>query len=254
MKKVIPQGAVIKSIREQSERCSTQKELAYAVGISERFLRQIENTNAAVTVQTLERLAKALGVHREQIAFSIGSPRLATTAENIFDTALKEMGEDHIVPRHDYDIASASTDAAPYYESACRSQDLSVEIMVDLNEETSAYAEELVAILTGLTRSVRGILNDVPATEAIAIQRRLRQLLVLLKGNDVWVYETDVYRRLPERYTVAPDDEPSTREFRQVIAFGPAGAYGETTMRVPIDHGQPFFLAGWNPTRKRAEA
>ena len=71
--------------------------------------------------------------------------------------------------------------------------------MVTLDDETSTYAEELVAILTSLTHGARGILNDVPAVDVIAIRRRIRQLLVLLKGNDVWVYETEVLRRLPER-------------------------------------------------------
>lgn len=254
MKKVIPQGAVIKRLREQLERGSTQKELAFSVGISDRQLRLIENANAAITVQTLDRLAKTLGVHRNQIAFAIDSPKLVPAAENVFDTVLKELGEDRIVPRHDYDLASASTDESYFYGHAHRSQDIAVEIMVPLNEETSAYAEELVAILTSLTHAARGILNEVATGDAITIRRRIRQLLVLLKGNDVWVYETEVLRRLPERYTVAPEDEPSTMEFRQVIAFGPPGEYGETTIRVPVDHGQPFFLAGWNLSTKHGEA
>jgi len=254
MKKVIPQGAVIKRLREQLERGSTQKELAFSVGISDRKLRLIENTNEAITVQTLNRLAKALGVRREHIAFATDGPKLVPAAANIFDTVLKELSEDRIVPRHDYDLASASTDECYFYDHARRSQDLTVEIMVPLNQETSGYAEELVAILTGLTYSGRCILKDVAATDAIPIRRRIRQLLVLLKGNDVWVYETEILRRLPERYTVAPDDEPSTMQFRQIIAFGPPGEYGETTIRVPVDHGQPFLLTGWTLTEKHGEA
>lgn len=250
MKKVIPQGAVIKSLRQQLERGSTQKELAYSANISERQLRLIENANAAITVQTLDLLAKALGVHRNLIA----RPKQVPASENVFDSVLKELSEDRTVPRYDYDLASASTDESHYYEHAYRSQDIAVEIMVPLDEETSEYAEELVALLTSLTHAGRGNLNGVPARDAITIRRRIRQLLVLLKGNDVWVYETEVLRRLPERYTVAPEDEPSTMEFRQVIAFGPPGEYGETTIRVPIDHGQPFFLAGWDLTKKDGEA
>jgi hypothetical protein len=30
------------------------------------------------------------------------------------------------------------------------------------------------------------------------------------------------------------------------VTLGPPGEYGETTMRVPIDHGQPFVLPAWS--------
>ena len=31
-------------------------------------------------------------------------------------------------------------------------------------------------------------------------------------------------------------------ESRLTVAFGPPGEYGETSMKVPVDHGQPFVL------------
>lgn len=102
--------------------------------------------------------------------------------------------------------------------------------------------EELLDSLTGLTRSAGSILDDLPIAEERVVHRRLRHLLALLKGNDVWVYEASYFRRLPERATVAPKDEPVTFESRLSIALGPPGEYGETTMRVPVDYGRPYNL------------
>ena len=84
MKKVIPDGARIKQLRTNSEKASTQKELAYEIRVSERTLRQIENQNAPVGVDVLDRIAKWFGVHRAQICKSIEatgpSPQPATSS------------------------------------------------------------------------------------------------------------------------------------------------------------------------------
>lgn len=74
----------------------------------------------------------------------------------------------------------------------------------------------------------------------------LRQLFVLLKGNDVWVYPGHHIRRLPERYTVAPEGEKPTFEMRLTVAFGPLGDYGELVRRVPVDNSQPYSLPAWD--------
>ena len=47
---------------------------------------------------------------------------------------------------------------------------------------------------------------------------------------------------LPHTYTVAPLDEPAEHQFRLYVAFGPPGEYGETSLRIPVGHGQPFVL------------
>jgi transcriptional regulator with XRE-family HTH domain len=70
MKKVVPNGKVVKALREQLERLSTQKEMANEIGVSVRMLRMIENENAPVAVSTTDRLAKALQVHRERLSSS----------------------------------------------------------------------------------------------------------------------------------------------------------------------------------------
>lgn len=254
MKKAVPQGAVVKALREQLERLSTQKEMANEIGVSVRKLRMIENENAPIAVLTAERLAKALNVHRERIVVSASTAEAAAEAGGRASCAALLDDEDRLIPRHDYDIASATTDEGHLYCEAARSHDLTCVIETKLDDETGAYAQELLDILGGLTWSKRSILEDIPPATEIALRRRLRQLIVLLKGNDVWIYQTSVLRRLPERYTVAEEGEPCTYQNRYVVALGPPGEYGETTMRVPIDHGQPFVLPAWSRFKKTLAA
>lgn len=246
MKKFTPNGAAIKHLRLELDRLSTQKEMANQVGVSIRMLRMIENENAPISTATVERLAKALGVHREQILFSTGAPTLIAKSDQpsqIFSSIFKD--EDKLIPRHDYAYASATIDEGRLYGEAERSHNIACLIETALTEETGAYAQELFDILGGLTWSKRDILTPIEPSEQIALRRRIRQLLVLLKGNDIWVYETSVIRRLPERYDLPPEDEPSSMQFQLVVALGPPGEYGETSMKVPIDHGQPFILPSW---------
>lgn len=254
MKKITPNGPVIKKLREHLERGATQKELAHTIGVSERQLRSIENCNAPISVATLDRLAKALGAHRDQIAYAIYAPKLVPSPGADLLAIVQELAEEKLVPRNDSDLAYATMDEATLYTSASRSHDLATHIEVQFTEETGAYAEELIELLSSLTWSQRNILVSVPPTEEIAARRRIRHLLVLLKGNDVWVYQTDIIRRLPERYTVAPPDEPAEHQFRLYVAFGPPGEYGETSLRIPVDHGQPFILPAWPSLKSRRRA
>lgn len=245
MKKVVPNGKVVKALREQLERLSTQKEMANEIGVSIRMLRLIENENAPIAVSTADRLAKALQVHRERIILVSDTLEVtpAKTMQEVVSALMDD--EDRLIPRNDYDIASATTDEGALYTEAARSHDVACLIQTTLDEETGAYAQELFDILGGLSWSQRDILVDIPPATEIAVRRRIRQLIVLLRGNDIWIYQTSVLRRLPERYTVAPADQPCSYQNRQVVALGPHGEYGETTMRVPIDHGQPFILPAW---------
>lgn len=253
MKKVVPDGGRIKELRINSERASTQKELAHEIRVSERRLRQIENKNAAIGVDVLDRLAKWFGVHREQLAWPTGATAVASwstvaappRAPDVFQDISADLGKDRIVPRHDYDLAYATTDEGVLFKEANRSHDVACSIDIALSDETAGYAQELFEILRSLTWEVRDCRFDIPATEEIAIRRRIKMLLVLLKGNDIWTYQTSFFRRLPERYEPLPAGEYPDLRSRLVVALGPPGEYGEESIRVPIDHGQPFFLRGW---------
>lgn len=249
MKKVIPNGEAIKHLRVDRERLSTQKELANAIAVSERMLRKIENENAPIAPVLLDRIAKILGVHWDSVAMC-RRPEMAVTANALVDPSI-DLDKEKLIPRHDWEYAQATSDDGALYREASNAHDLACIIEMPLDAETGAYAQELVDLLAGLTWSQRDIRIDIPASEQIATRRRIRELLVLLRGNDVWIYQTTVLRRLPERYDLPPPDEPATIEFRLTVAFGPPGEYGETSMKVHVDHGQPFVLPAWPALRER---
>ena len=215
-------------------------------GVSERTLRAIENKDAAMGVDVLDRLAKWFGVHREHSSSRATPPPCPALAwPDVFQDSVGDLAADRIVPRHDYELAYATTDEGALFKEASRSHDVACSIDVPLTDETAGHAQELFEILRSLMWEVRDCRFDIPATEEIAILRRIKMLLVLLKGNDIWTYQTSFFRRLPERYEPLPAGEYPDLRSRLVVALGPPGEYGEESIRVPIDHGQPFFLPGW---------
>jgi transcriptional regulator with XRE-family HTH domain len=246
MKKVTPKGDLIKDLREHLEKGSLQKEMAYAVGVSERFLRSIENSNASIPIATLDRIAAYLSVPRDHIAYAIDTPKLVPATNDTAQRLMGELFQDRVIPRFDDDIAYATMDEARLIQDAQHSEDLTVQIDVKFTDETSEYAEELIRLLTPLTWSKRDWLAQTNPADDIALSRRVRQLLILLKGNDVWVYYTQHTRHLPERFELPKEDETREMKFRVAIVFGPAGEYGEESIKVKVDNGQPYFLKGWN--------
>ncbi len=246
MKKVTPNGAMIKQLRLQLEKGSLQKEMEHAVNISVRKIRLIENENAAVTVPELERIAAYLNVPRDRIAYAIDTPKLVPAATDITNQLLADMFKDRVMPRFEKDRAYATMDEGKLIHDAQHSEDLTVQIDVQLNSETSEYAEELIRLLTKLTYSKRDWGSEQTPADEIALRRRVRQLLVLLKGNDVWFYYTHQMRHLPERFDLPSEDDPSELKFRVASVLGPPGEYGEESIDVNVDNGQPYFMKGWN--------
>lgn len=115
-------------------------------------------------------------------------------------------------------------------------------INVPLNVETEEYAQELIRILSTLSRSVRSILDKIEADEEIDLRRRVRQLLVLLKGNDILVYVETYFRDLPRSGMPGSQSSALPFENRTLVALAPAGEYGETTIRVSVNYGRPYVL------------
>jgi transcriptional regulator with XRE-family HTH domain len=251
MKKVAAKGADIKALRTRLEKLSTQKEMANEVGVSVRMLRKIENENARVSVSTASRLARALGVHREQIVCAdadeapISNGRTVVLELPDFHAAIAKQlasDEERLIPRHDFEYAKATKDETGLYKDAHDSHDVECVIEVRLSDSTSAYAQELLQVLGQQTWSRRDILTKIEPDAEIAIRRRIRDLIVLLRGNDVWIYTTVVHRILPERDTLAPEHEPREYRRRLVIALAPPAEYGEESLRIPVDNGQPFLV------------
>jgi transcriptional regulator with XRE-family HTH domain len=247
MKKVAVNGVRVKELRSQLERLATQKEMANEIGISVRKLRNLENKNASLAVPNFNRLARALGVNCDDIVLI---PKISKPIEKMLASSNLgrfTVGQDLFIPRFDEDSAAATWDEGRLFTEASSSQDVTCIIKVSLNEEVGGCAQELIDILVGLSWSHRNILASISPSQEISLRRRIKQLLVLLKGNDVWVYQTSVLRRLPERDTLPPNGEAHRHEYRLVVALGPPGEFGETTMMVPVDNGQPWLIPAGVP-------
>lgn len=250
MKRYRANGAHIKELRESRERAATQKEFAYEVQISERLLRQVENANAALKADVLERIAKALGVPWPAIVFSPDGPRPVPAPVNTIgseEPAAEEECATITAPRFDTDFARAVYDEATLFAEARDNHVVVSHIMTMLNSDTECYVDELLDVLESVTRGRRGSRAPIDGREELRLRRRLRELLVLLKGNDVWVYSTTHMKFFPESNIPADKRDWSKVQTQVIVAFGPPGEYGETTLKVPIDHGQPWI---YNRTAK----
>jgi transcriptional regulator with XRE-family HTH domain len=244
MKRYKANGAKIKSLRENREQHSTQKEFAYAIGISERRLRQIENSNGEITAAILYRMAEVLGVPHESVVFSIGRLQPVTIVEaNGLSTSVvrHRADEPRVVPRFDTAHPRAVSDEAALISDVSRCHIVVSHILTNLTKETEDYIEELLKILQLLTWNHRDPLKPPEGHEELAIRRRVRQLLVLLKGNEIWVYVDTHIKQFPETLTVQEKQDFNKKQWQLILAFGAPGEYGEVTVTVPIDHGQPWI-------------
>ncbi len=236
MRKIQLDGRKIKELRSSREHGSTQKEFSHEVRISERKLRAVENDLDAVTAQTADRIAGALKKPLQALLLAPAEPPVPSTQDQ---TVAPKTPRCEILPRFDETIASVVDDEAQMFDLAKGNRVVVSHVLTALTGETSAYAEELLAILKTLTWDVRGFDNPIEGAEEIAVRRRIRQLLVLLKGNDIWVYGDTHIKTLPGSFAVQPPGSRADYEMQAIIAFGPPGEYGEVSIRVPIDRGQP---------------
>jgi len=248
VKRYITNGTHIRNLREQRECRATQKEFSHEVRISERYLRQIETQNAEVPVDVIRRIAGALEVPWQAIVFSPDRPRPVPEVDT--PSPLSQAAKNYApvtMPRFDTYPASVVRDEAHLFKSAAHSHVIVSHVLTKLTPETSRYADELLELLEALTWQRRDVLTPISGREELRVCARLRELLVLLKGNDVWVYATDHQKYLPESYEVQVKRDSSKVQMQAIIAFGPAGEYGEESLQVPVDHGQPWI---YDPTAR----
>jgi transcriptional regulator with XRE-family HTH domain len=240
MRRIRIDGAKVKRLRQDRLRGSTQKELAHEIRISERKLRAVENSNAAIPADVAERLARALNMALAE--FLLAAEIVQPEPPPVPAVPCPLVPPREIIPRHDTTIASVVRDEAALFKMAHGYQVIVSHFLTPLTAETSACAEELLTILRSLTWPHRSPLEPMDGIEELAVRRRIRELLVLLKGNDVWVYADTNFKTLPESFDVQPKSSPRQYEMQVIVAFGPPGEYGETSLEVPIDHGQPIVL------------
>lgn len=238
MRRYRANGTHIKKLRLDSDKLATQKEFAHALGVSERKLRKIENENDLISRDIAERLGKLVSVPWQSLIFSAEGPQLVQNAA-AEAAGVQSPDQDLMhVPRYDDESATVVRDAGKLYDEARTSHAVISHIQTTLTSETEAYADKLLEILGSLGRQGCGVPLPLDGRDEIALRRRVRELLVLLKGNDVWVYATSHWKNLPESDTPI-SGPPTGHEFQLIIAFGPRGEYGEETVRVPVDNGHP---------------
>jgi DNA-binding XRE family transcriptional regulator len=261
MRKFQLDGKMIKQLRDARPHASTQKEFAHEIRVSERHLRASENEDAPVALDVAERIARALGKPFEHLLGSkdfehrLGSasnePRIPPNGVSSAEapdptmlgsqTLVPELRE--LLPRFDKTTARAMTDEASLVELVRQNWVLIPQVLTKLSAETSNYAEELISILGSLADDPRAEIRPCgDGAQQIALRRRVRELLVLLKGNDIWVYGADNMKRLPESNALQPADQGLDLEFQAIVAFGPPGEFGETSVDVSIDRGQPIKI------------
>ena len=242
MRRYKTNGAYIKQSRESRDVCSTQKELSHKAGISERYLRRIENENAEVPLEVCNRLAAALKVQLSQVIHP--DDRITQVPSELASTSSKlpqktEELKPTTWPRWDDIFLRATMDETHLFDEAYCCHEVISEVHISLTGDASRLVEELVTLLRKLSWSSRDILKEIDDIDKIKIRRRIRELLVLLKGNDIWVYESREFKWVPESNDVQPLEGRDMR-LQTVLVFGAPGEYGEDTIQIRYDNGQPM--------------
>jgi transcriptional regulator with XRE-family HTH domain len=234
-------GRRVKQLRENLDRGSTQKEFSHHARISERKLRSIENSGAPVAIDVAERIAHALGRPMHEFIAREDEPASPVPANGTAIQGPTPTPSTRIIPRFDTAYARVVRDEAELFTAAKGNRTVISHIVTRLTAETSAYAEEMLTMLRSLSWDARGTTEPIDGLEELGLRRRLRELLVLLKGNDVWVYVDEHMKLVPESFEVQPKSSPREWQPQTIIAFGQPGEYGEETIKVPIDNGQPWM-------------
>jgi len=132
-------------------------------------------------------------------------------------------------------------DCESLFESARKAQAILVEYQIELNEELAIYAEELVALSRESCRNEGWEYFDPETSRAKEIVARMRWLLVQLKGNDVLVFVCDHMKNFPESDEVV-EQRSLNWQFQAIIAFAPPQEWGEDSVDVNVDNGQPYII------------
>lgn len=142
------------------------------------------------------------------------------------------------IPRKDVAGARVVDDEGELFQRAVEQQRVIIQTKMKLTTATAGYVRAMVDILESIVGK-RNLSN----AEMLTVRDQLRELLVLLKGNDVWTYAETHYKRLPERWDIPETPDPYDAERQLIVAFGPPGEYGEFTIEVEVDNGQPCKIS-----------
>src|SRR6185437_172385 len=247
---LIPNGRRIKELRRKRERGSTQKELEFSTGISERALRRIENENRPTQIENLRRLAAELEVPLEDIVFAAsGQPRLVPTNGEIVRQRPSEHSEPEFIDIPRYSTASLMPmrKVQQLYQEVSYAQAIVPHLLVQANSERLALIEELLGLLKAIMVRHWSVLGPATPDEhdkadfpELSRQRRVSDLMVLLKGNDIRICANTHIKYYQPRETPWL---PEQKFFTQLqIAFASPVEYGGEDVSVPVDHGKDIRL------------
>jgi DNA-binding XRE family transcriptional regulator len=242
MNKIRVRSAEIGLRRKQHLTLSRQKTLAPALGISVRTLRKIEKENGAWDRHLIERVAHKLGARLDEIVFAADGPTLVSS-ENLQSTTIpiRRCVGQQLVPRFDKNGARLVRHSEGLFELARKAQVILVEYQVELNDELKNHAEELIDLVRECCRNGGWDYFDPATPRATEIVARIRRLLVQLKGNDVLVFVCDHIKNIPESDEVV-ERRSLNWQFQAIVAFAPPQEWGEDSVDVSVDNGQPFII------------
>jgi DNA-binding XRE family transcriptional regulator len=249
--KLTPQGHKIKALRERSETEYRQKTLAANAQISERELRRIENEDKVTRVEVLRRIARALNTSLEDITSC--SPHLATE----YGVAVKEDSKNiesaeatgfTSIPRFSTAYLSPVKGAQHLFDEVRQAQEIVPHIQIDTETELFELIEELLSLLKGVMQRKWASLGPLPSDEYdnldfpdVSRLKRVSEILVLLKGNDIRVVVDTHIKYYQDGDT--PWLEGQNWCTQLLIAFASAGEYVEDSVEVPVDHGKSIQLS-----------
>jgi transcriptional regulator with XRE-family HTH domain len=244
-----PRGQRIKQLRERRETEYRQKTIAAKARISVRTLRRIENENKLSRVEDLRRLAAALDTTLDDIAFATDRPRLVSDQpEKSVGVRSEESHPGFIeISRYSTTYLRTVKGAQDLCEQAGFGQEIVPYILVQADAERLALIEELLSLLKAMVLRKWQILGPAALDrydrcefpEASRL-KRLAELLVLLKGNDIRVVaDTHMKHYQDGEAPWLPGEKYYTQ---LIVGFAPPVEYGQESIEVPVDHGRDLKI------------
>jgi hypothetical protein len=241
-------GAAItfsKPIIKLIDRLSEMDFLATYAGAVGRFLETGWGTLTSVCIGTaIIGFSIYHGLKHQKASSPSGQRARLSSVTMKPDTAIatrqKEESDTIFYPRYERIDIPFIDDPAILLDRSRSSQNIALTIDAVLNEETHEYLDELISVL-GRERIGAPRLS---AREELNLNRRIRELLVLFKGNDVAIYADNHYKFLPEQWDEPKATDPAKGiESQLILVAGPPPQNESKTIEVEVDNGHPRTLS-----------
>lgn len=241
MQMFTPNGDAIRLRRKQ--RARRMKGFAHEIGVSERTLRDIERHNKPIDESLAGRIASCLKMDRADVVFATDGPRLVVTPAALVPppAPVPSTRGKQLVPRFDKDSARDIGSGEALFDLASGCDLVIAEARIPMDSEISGYVAELVSLVEAASWMHRDRFSDLAPDAEVAMRKRMRYLLVQLRGNNIWTYALHHSKHLPVSNDV-PEKFSAEVEWQAMVVFGPPGEYGEDTVQVDVDNGHPWII------------